>query len=148
STAKPEIAIEGCPKSGADIITEVPFEGDDGRLLLVGHSGIKLILREERWVGSEEPGSSIPIDDPMAPAPGKSNFRFERPAIVAPINQFPRIVLSRRRDHAETRTNNRLLRPTRVLSHCHCRSAFKVYGKSVHRIQQTRSVNICFSAQH
>ena len=60
------------------------------------------VARPEVGIGGEEPHSKVSIEYPVAPALGIAKFRFETPAVRAPVNQLRRIVLTGWSRHLET----------------------------------------------
>src|SRR5262249_23356420 len=91
-----------------------------------------------------KPGPSVGIHHPMAPAPREAKLRFKAPTVVTPIDQLCRVVLTRGCDNPQTHADDGFLPPLLVIPSRHRGPTSEIYRESVHRIQQSRAVDVRF----
>src|SRR5262245_24825086 len=69
------------------------------------------MARVIRVVVGKQPNARVAVDNPAADLMGHAGFGFERPAVVAKIDQLGRLVLSQRRNNGHARTDDDAIAP-------------------------------------
>src|SRR5580693_7347725 len=114
----------------------MPFQREDRRFTL--WLGNRAVI--ECRVRRVEPGPRITIKHPVTPAFRVAKFRFERPPIAAPVDQFRAAILSSRSNDLQTHSQQPLLFPLHEFFRLHRRAAYQIHGKAKSGIQQARTV--------
>src|SRR6266404_7597764 len=83
----PEIPVERSPKPRFDVVTQMPFEGEN-RAFCSGVARRGRVWRKEVMVGGEKPPRPVGVHYPMPPAPRQASFRLEGPTVGTIIDQF------------------------------------------------------------
>jgi len=141
ATAVPEIAVEREPEPIFHIVTQVTFERADRFLRLRLIAWKERIVGKELGVRREEPHRRIAIEHPVAPAFRMAEFRFERPAVRAVIDQLRPIVLTGWGHHLQAHAQDGLPLPRLILLDGHCRAALEIHRETKNRIQKAKAVD-------
>ena len=150
TTADPKIPVEGDPEPAVvlDVVAQVPFEGAHRRFRQTSGAWVGRVVREELRVGGEEPHAPVRIEDPMAPALGKTKFRLEGPAVGTPVDEPGGVVLAFRSHQRETDAEQGLLPPGPELLRGHGGAALEIDGEAKDGIEKAGAVNLALRAIH
>src|SRR5689334_3589359 len=147
STA-PEIAIQRGPKSGADVVAQMPFECSHWFLRLNVCAGRKLISGKKVVIVGKKDDPTVCVYDPVSPALGDAELWFEHPPVPSWVDELGRIILAGRSDYLEARAYEGSLLPLTELRSRKSRSALEIYGEPKDRVYQTGSIGIVLCADY